>query len=62
VNAKFCDTQGKRWWDQPEFRDLDAAQWQKLSWVRQKYTIYNYCADRKRYPQVSPECARDRDI
>ncbi|TKY46226.1 Xyloglucan endotransglucosylase/hydrolase protein A [Spatholobus suberectus] len=62
VNAKFCATQGKRWWDQPEFRDLDAAQWQKLTWVRQKYTIYNYCTDRKRYPQVPPECTRDRDI
>jgi xyloglucan:xyloglucosyl transferase len=62
VNAKFCDTQGKRWWDQPEFRDLDAAQWQRLRWVRQKYTIYNYCNDRKRYPQIPSECTRDRDI
>lgn len=62
VNAKFCDTQGKRWWDQPEFRDLDAAQWRRLRWVRQKYTIYNYCTDRKRYPQLSPECKPDRDI
>nr|KYP34849.1 Xyloglucan endotransglucosylase/hydrolase protein A [Cajanus cajan] len=62
VNAKFCATQGKRWWDQPEFRDLDAAQWRRLRWVRQKYTIYNYCTDRKRYPQLPPECKRDRDI
>ncbi|KAG5101005.1 hypothetical protein AAZX31_16G042500 [Glycine max] len=63
VNAKFCDTQGKRWWDQPEFRDLDAAQWRRLRWVRQKYTIYNYCTDTKRYPHISPpECKRDRDI
>ncbi|KEH25621.1 putative xyloglucan:xyloglucosyl transferase [Medicago truncatula] len=62
VNAKFCDTQGKRWWDQPEFHDLDVAQWQRLRWVRQKYTIYNYCNDRKRYPQVPLECTRDRDV
>jgi xyloglucan:xyloglucosyl transferase len=30
--------------------------------VRQKYTIYNYCNDRKRYPQIPSECTRDRDI
>ncbi|KAL5061094.1 hypothetical protein RYX36_032698 [Vicia faba] len=42
VNAKFCATQGKRWWDQVEFRDLDVAQWRRLKWVREKFTIYNY--------------------
>ncbi|KAG6748563.1 hypothetical protein POTOM_048491 [Populus tomentosa] len=62
VNAKFCDTQGKRWWDQKEFRDLDAAQYRKLGWVRQKYTIYNYCTDRVRFPSLPPECKRDHDI
>ncbi|CAL5185513.1 unnamed protein product [Lathyrus oleraceus] len=62
VNAKFCDTQGKRWWDQPEFHDLDAAQWQRLKWVHSKYIIYNYCTDRKRFPQIPAECVRDRDI
>ncbi|XP_050911061.1 xyloglucan endotransglucosylase/hydrolase protein A [Lathyrus oleraceus] len=62
VNAKFCDTQGKRWWDQPEFHDLDAAQWQRLKWVHSKYIIYNYCTDRKHFPQIPAECVRDRDI
>ncbi|KAK7336206.1 hypothetical protein VNO77_16740 [Canavalia gladiata] len=62
VNAKFCDTQGKRWWDQTEFRDLDSFQWRRLRWVRNKYTIYNYCNDRKRYPQLPPECRPNRDI
>ncbi|CAA2963464.1 probable xyloglucan endotransglucosylase hydrolase B [Olea europaea subsp. europaea] len=62
VNAKFCATQGKRWWDQKEFQDLDAFQYRRLRWVRSKYTIYNYCTDRVRYPTVSPECKRDRDI
>ncbi|CAK8542787.1 unnamed protein product [Lathyrus sativus] len=62
VNSKFCGTQGKRWWDQAEFRDLDAAQWRSLKWVRDKYTIYNYCTDRKRLPQTPPECKRDGDI
>ncbi|KAF6160119.1 hypothetical protein GIB67_004525 [Kingdonia uniflora] len=61
VNARFCATQGKRWWDQKEFQDLDGYQYRRMSWVRQKYTIYNYCNDRVRYPTKSPECMRDRD-
>ncbi|KAH1077236.1 hypothetical protein GYH30_052662 [Glycine max] len=62
VNAKFCATQGKRWWDQAQYRDLDASQWRWLRWVRRKYTIYNYCTDRSRYPQLPLECRRNRDI
>lgn len=62
VNDKFCETQGKRWWDQKEFQDLDANQYKRLKWVRQKYTIYNYCSDRVRFPVPPPECRRDRDI
>ncbi|KAF5746350.1 xyloglucan endotransglycosylase [Tripterygium wilfordii] len=60
--AKFCDTQGKRWWDQKEFQDLDGYQYRRLKWVRSKFTIYNYCNDRVRYPTLSPECKRDADI
>ncbi|WCJ40280.1 Xyloglucan endotransglucosylase/hydrolase [Euphorbia peplus] len=62
VNAKYCRTQGKRWWDQKEFQDLDAYQWRRLKWVRQKYTIYNYCNDRSRFPTIPVECRRDGDI
>lgn len=62
VNAKFCATKGKRWWDQNGFQDLDAYQWRRLRWVRKKWTIYNYCTDRKRFPTLPPECKRDRDI
>ncbi|GFZ20967.1 xyloglucan endotransglucosylase/hydrolase 5 [Actinidia rufa] len=62
VEAKFCATQGKRWWDQNDFRDLDADQYRRLQWVRSKYTIYNYCTDRKRYLTMPPECSRDRDV
>ena len=62
VEAKYCATQGKRWWDQKEFQDLDAQQWRRLRWVRKKFTIYNYCTDRVRYPSMPPECKRDRDI
>ncbi|KAL6654759.1 hypothetical protein ACP70R_008224 [Stipagrostis hirtigluma subsp. patula] len=62
AEARYCATQGARWWDQQEFRDLDGAQYRKLRWVRDRYTIYNYCTDRDRYPTMPPECSRDRDI
>ena len=61
VNARFCKTQGKRWWDQKEFRDLDARQYTRLRWVRQRYTIYNYCTDHVRFPNLPTECKRDHD-
>ncbi|KZV39832.1 hypothetical protein F511_15312 [Dorcoceras hygrometricum] len=62
VQARFCDTQGKRWWDQKGFQDLDSYQWRRLRWVRDRYTIYNYCNDRSRYPTTPLECKRDGDI
>ncbi|RZR89219.1 hypothetical protein BHM03_00016916, partial [Ensete ventricosum] len=62
ADAKFCATQGKQWWDQKEFQDLDGPQYRRLQWVRHKYTIYNYCTDRSRYPTMPPECYRDRDV
>uniref|UniRef100_A0A7N0U965 Xyloglucan endotransglucosylase/hydrolase n=1 Tax=Kalanchoe fedtschenkoi TaxID=63787 RepID=A0A7N0U965_KALFE len=62
VNAKFCNTQGKMWWDQKAFQDLDSYQYRRLAWVRNKFTIYNYCTDRARFPAMAPECKRDRDV
>lgn len=62
AEAKYCATQGARWWDQTEFRDLDGEQYRRLAWVRREHTIYNYCTDRDRYPTMSPECQRDRDV
>ncbi|KAK9136915.1 hypothetical protein Sjap_007509 [Stephania japonica] len=59
---KTCATSGMKWWDQKAFQDLDGYQYRRLKWVRQKFTIYNYCTDRSRYPSVPPECVRDRDI
>ncbi|RZC68601.1 hypothetical protein C5167_031839 [Papaver somniferum] len=61
VNAKFCATKGKMWWDQQKYRDLDAAQYRRLMWVRRKFTIYNYCTDRVRFPKMPIECKADRD-
>jgi xyloglucan:xyloglucosyl transferase len=62
AEAKFCATQGARWWDQPDFQDLDGEQYRRLAWVRKEHTIYNYCTDRERYATMSPECKRDRDV
>ncbi|KAK9139376.1 hypothetical protein Scep_009057 [Stephania cephalantha] len=59
---QVCATRGIKWWDQKAFQDLDGYQYRRLKWVRQKFTIYNYCTDKSRYPSVPPECVRDRDI
>jgi xyloglucan:xyloglucosyl transferase len=38
---------------------LDAPGRNRLRWVQQKYMIYNYCTDLKRFPQgLPPECKR----
>ncbi|XP_078441535.1 xyloglucan endotransglucosylase/hydrolase 5 [Wolffia australiana] len=62
TSATICATQGQRWWDQRAFQDLDGLQYRRLARVRAKYTIYNYCSDRARFPAMAPECRRDRDI
>ncbi|KAK6804999.1 hypothetical protein RDI58_002783 [Solanum bulbocastanum] len=60
--VQICNTKGMKWWDQKAFQDLDALQYRRLRWVRQKYTVYNYCTDKARYPVPPPECTKDRDI
>ncbi|PHT44199.1 Xyloglucan endotransglucosylase/hydrolase 2 [Capsicum baccatum] len=42
-------------------QELNASERNRLRWVQQKYMIYNYCADAKRFSQgFSPECKRSR--
>lgn len=60
--TQVCSTRGRTWWDQKAFQDLDGLQYRRLQWVRRKYTIYNYCTDKKRYSTPPRECVRDRDI
>lgn len=49
--------QDSTWQDQA----LDAAGRNRLRWVQQKYMVYNYCTDVKRFPQgLPPECKRSR--
>ncbi|PIA61489.1 hypothetical protein AQUCO_00300770v1 [Aquilegia coerulea] len=61
-STQVCSTRGRTWWDQKAFEDLDGLQYRKLAGVREKYTIYNYCIDKSRYPTVPPECIRDKDV
>lgn len=60
--VQVCNTNGMKWWDQKAFQDLDGPEYRKLHRVRQNFTIYNYCTDRKRYPTLPLECTRDRDL
>ncbi|PKI55674.1 hypothetical protein CRG98_023890 [Punica granatum] len=49
--------QDSAWQDQ----SLDASGRNRLRWVQQKYMVYNYCTDVKRFPQGLPaECKRSR--
>ncbi|PKI55675.1 hypothetical protein CRG98_023891 [Punica granatum] len=49
--------QDSSWQDQA----LDASGRNRLRWVQQKYMVYNYCTDVKRFPQgLPPECKRSR--
>jgi len=44
-----------------QVQGLDASGRNRLRWVQQKYMIYNYCTDLKRFPQGIPaECKRSR--
>lgn len=39
--------------------ELDSTSQQRLRWAQKNYMIYNYCTDKKRFPQGFPlECTR----
>lgn len=49
--------QQANWQDQ----SLDAAGRNRIRWVQNKFMVYNYCTDFKRFPQgLPPECKRSR--
>ncbi|QCD80404.1 xyloglucan endotransglucosylase/hydrolase protein 22-like [Vigna unguiculata] len=38
-------------------QELDSTAQKRMNWVQKNYMIYNYCTDRKRFPQALPlEC------
>ncbi|XP_043710549.1 probable xyloglucan endotransglucosylase/hydrolase protein, partial [Telopea speciosissima] len=57
-SAKVCITRGRMWWDQIAYHDLDAHQYRRLRWVRNKRALYSYC----RNPSIprAPECDRNK--
>ncbi|XP_027065149.1 xyloglucan endotransglucosylase protein 1 [Coffea arabica] len=56
--SKSTDSLNTQEW---ETQGLDGKGRNRIRWVQQKHMIYNYCADRKRYPQGLPvECKRPR--
>lgn len=38
--------------------ELSPMRYRRMRWVQRKYMIYDYCADRTRFPRRSPECRR----
>ncbi|MED6196670.1 putative xyloglucan endotransglucosylase/hydrolase protein 23 [Stylosanthes scabra] len=50
-----CNSGNAGWQSQ----ELDSTGMQRLRWVQKNYMIYNYCTDKKRFPQGLPiECTR----
>ncbi|XP_027337101.1 xyloglucan endotransglucosylase/hydrolase protein 2-like [Abrus precatorius] len=44
------------WWNSQKFWQLDPTKQRQYEIIKQKYTTYDYCTDRKRYPTPPLEC------
>ncbi|PON90672.1 Xyloglucan endotransglucosylase/hydrolase [Trema orientale] len=58
-----CDSKNSAGFEDATWQDqgLDAAGRNRLRWVQQKFMVYNYCGDLKRFPQGLPaECKSSR--
>ncbi|KAI3961793.1 hypothetical protein MKW92_052407 [Papaver armeniacum] len=52
--AKSRTSRNNAWFSQ----ELDTTNQKRMRWVQKNYMIYNYCTDKKRFPQgMPPECA-----
>ncbi|XP_017699989.2 xyloglucan endotransglucosylase/hydrolase protein 22-like [Phoenix dactylifera] len=53
--SKAPASANEAWWTD----GLSPMRYRRMRWVQRKYVIYDYCADRKRFPRrSSPECRR----
>ncbi|KAI3905314.1 hypothetical protein MKX01_040005 [Papaver californicum] len=51
--AKSKASRNNAWFSQ----ELDSTNQKRMRWVQKNYMIYNYCTDKKRFPQgMPPEC------
>ncbi|KAJ9182448.1 hypothetical protein P3X46_006443 [Hevea brasiliensis] len=46
----------KFWWNRNQYWELSPSQEQAYQTVKSKYTTYDYCSDKTRYPIPPPEC------
>ncbi|XP_014496979.1 xyloglucan endotransglucosylase/hydrolase protein 2 isoform X1 [Vigna radiata var. radiata] len=54
-NATNCSSDNF-WWNRHKFWQLDPVRQTQYQRIKHKYTTYDYCTDRKRYPQIPLEC------
>ncbi|XP_042395300.1 probable xyloglucan endotransglucosylase/hydrolase protein 26 [Zingiber officinale] len=55
--GQCAETTPANWWTRPGLETLDYQQQGRMNWVREKYMIYDYCKDEKRFNGVLPhEC------
>lgn len=54
-NFQACYS-SKYWWNQEKYRKLGKRKQKELEQVRQRYMVYDYCADTPRHPVPPPEC------
>ena len=58
-NTAPCIAETNSWWEQSAYQTLGVKEVNQLAWIRKNYLLYDYCADRKRFPTAAPECARN---
>ncbi|XP_027927103.1 xyloglucan endotransglucosylase/hydrolase protein 2-like [Vigna unguiculata] len=54
-NAKNCSSDNY-WWNSQKFWQLDPLRQSQYERIKHKYMTYDYCTDRKRYPEIPLEC------
>ncbi|CAM6027585.1 unnamed protein product [Sphagnum balticum] len=59
ANTTPCIANTSNWWEYVDYQMLASRQINDLTWVRDNWLTYNYCADRRRFKTQAPECARN---
>ncbi|GMH14708.1 hypothetical protein Nepgr_016549 [Nepenthes gracilis] len=51
-----CVSNPGNWWERDSYQQLNPTEAARYNWVRRNHMIYDYCADKSRYPVAPPEC------